>query len=76
MFSSGFPSGVTVTKKFFQLTTLQSLYDYVQVSMNMNLSRFSLITNYPKIVYDSYPKSTPLLGFGIPNFTVFIVVMH
>ena len=65
-----------MTKKFFQLTTLQALYDYVQVSMNMSLSGFFIVTNYPKVVYDSYAKSTPLLGFRIPNFTVFFVVLR
>lgn len=72
----GFPSGLTVIKKFCHNSTIQSLYDFVQVSTNMSLREFSIVTNLPRTVYDSYPKNTPLLGSGIPNFTVFIVCAH
>lgn len=70
---AGFPSGMTVVKRFYHNSTLQTLYEFVQISINTSLRNFSIITEHPRTVYESYPKNTPLLSSMIPNYTVFII---
>ena len=72
----GFPSGSTVLKKFSRFATLQTLYDFVRVTLSLEQSKFSIVTDHPRVVYDSYPMNTLLLGSGKPKPVVFQACIH
>lgn len=72
----GFPSGSAVLKKFSRFATLQTLYDFVRVTLSLEQSKFSIVTDHPRVVYDSYPMNTLLLGSGKPKPVVFQACIH
>lgn len=68
-----FPTGERKERRFQSTTTIQSLYDYVDSLGFLNVDTYSLVSNFPRVVYGSEKLSLSLKEAGLhPQASLFV----
>ncbi|XP_077234489.1 plant UBX domain-containing protein 10-like [Tasmannia lanceolata] len=68
-----FPAGQRKERRFDSSATIQSLYDYVDSLDYLKAEKFSLVSNFPRVIYSSEKHSLSLKEAGLhPQASLFI----
>ncbi|XP_021684211.2 plant UBX domain-containing protein 10 isoform X1 [Hevea brasiliensis] len=68
-----FPTGERKERRFHSTTTIQSLYDYVDSLGFLEVDTYSLVSNFPRVVYGSEKLSLSLKEAGLhPQASLFV----
>lgn len=68
-----FPAGERKERRFHSTTTIQSLYDYVDSLGCLDFEDYSLVSNFPRVVYGSEKASLTLEEAGLhPQASLFV----
>ncbi|KAF9689186.1 hypothetical protein SADUNF_Sadunf01G0065500 [Salix dunnii] len=68
-----FPTGERKERRFHSAATIQSLYDYVDSLGYLNVENYSLVTNFPRVVYGTDKVSLSLKEAGLhPQASLFV----
>ncbi|KAJ4840917.1 hypothetical protein Tsubulata_001113 [Turnera subulata] len=68
-----FPAGERKERRFHSTSTIQSLYDYVDSLGCLDVENYSLVSNFPRIVYGSDKLSLTLKESGLhPQASLFV----
>nr|DAD17982.1 TPA_asm: hypothetical protein HUJ06_019445 [Nelumbo nucifera] len=70
-----FPTGERKERRFHNTDTIQSLYDYVDSLDCLNAEKYSLVSNFPRVVYGPEKHSLSLNEAGLhPQASLFVEV--
>ncbi|KAJ7534479.1 hypothetical protein O6H91_13G096400 [Diphasiastrum complanatum] len=70
-----FPNGERRERRFHCSATVQSVYDYVDSLGSFDVVKYSLVSNFPRTVYDQEKLSLPLKDAGLhPHASLFVQV--
>ncbi|KAF8379760.1 hypothetical protein HHK36_029209 [Tetracentron sinense] len=68
-----FPTGERKERRFLSSATIQSLYDYVDSLDCLNTDKYSLVSNFPRVVYGPDKHSLSLKEGGLhPQASLFV----
>ncbi|KAJ9148128.1 hypothetical protein P3X46_030216 [Hevea brasiliensis] len=68
-----FPTGERKERRFHSTTTIQSLYDYVDSLGFLEVDAYSLVSNFPRVVYGSEKLCVSLKEAGLhPQASLFV----
>lgn len=68
-----FPNGVRKERRFNSTVTIQSLYDYVDSLGNLDAESYSLVSNFPRVVYGQEKLTLSLKEAGLhPQASLFV----
>lgn len=68
-----FPTGERKERRFYSTTTIQSLYDYVDSLDCLNAESYTLVSNFPRVVYGPEKISLSLKEAGLhPQAGLFV----
>lgn len=70
-----FPTGERKERRFHSSLTIQSLYDYVDSLDCLKAEKYSLVSNFPRVVYGAEKRSLSLKEAGLhPQASLFVEV--
>ncbi|GFS39366.1 UBX domain-containing protein [Actinidia rufa] len=70
-----FPTGESKGRRFHSMATIQSLYDYVDSIGCLEVESYSLVSNFPRVVYGPEKLSLSLEDAGLhPQASLFVEV--
>lgn len=70
-----FPTGERKERRFHSSATIQSLYDYVDSLDYLKAEKYSLVSNFPRVVYGPEKHSLSLKEVGLhPQVSLFVPV--
>ncbi|XP_043719407.1 plant UBX domain-containing protein 10-like [Telopea speciosissima] len=70
-----FPTGERKERRFYSTATIQSLYDYVDSLDCLNAENYSLVSNFPRLVYGPEKHLMSLKEAGLhPQASLFVEV--
>eukprot|EP01018_Ginkgo_biloba_P012699 Gb_09992 [translate_table: standard] len=70
-----FPNGERKERRFYSSATIQSLYDYVDSLNCLNAEKYSLVSNFPRVVYGSDKYALSLREAGLhPQASLYVQV--
>lgn len=68
-----FPTGERKDRRFHSTATIQSLYDYVDSLGCLDVESYSLVSNFPRVVYGPEKLSLSLKEAGLhPQASLFV----
>ncbi|KAF6153667.1 hypothetical protein GIB67_000900 [Kingdonia uniflora] len=68
-----FPSGERKERRFHSTSTIQSLYDYVDSLDCLSTEKYSLVSNFPRVIYNQEKYSLSLKEAGLhPQASLFV----
>ncbi|KAF8413352.1 hypothetical protein HHK36_001332 [Tetracentron sinense] len=68
-----FPTGERKERRFLSTATIQSLYDYVDSLDCLNVDKYSLVSNFPRVVYGPDKHTLSLKEAGLhPQASLFV----
>ncbi|XP_050376837.1 plant UBX domain-containing protein 10 [Argentina anserina] len=68
-----FPAGERKERRFYSTTTIQSLYDYVDSLGCLDVDDYSLVSNFPRVVYGPEKANLNLKEAGLhPQASLFV----
>jgi FAS-associated factor 2 len=68
-----FPTGERKERRFLSTATIQSLYDYVDSLGCLDVENYSLVSNFPRVVYGTDKLSISLKEAGLhPQASLFV----
>ena len=68
-----FPTGERKDRRFHSSATIQSLYDYVDSLGCLEVESYSLVSNFPRVVYGQEKLSMSLKDAGLhPQASLFV----
>ncbi|XP_010252722.1 PREDICTED: plant UBX domain-containing protein 10 [Nelumbo nucifera] len=71
-----FPNGERKERRFHNIATIQSVYDYVDSLDCLNSEKYSLVSNFPRVVYSPENRSLSLKDAGLhPQASLFVEVV-
>ncbi|OVA01487.1 UBX [Macleaya cordata] len=70
-----FPTGERKERRFYSTATIQTLYDYVDSLDCLNAEKYSLVSNFPRVVYGAEKLALSLKEVGLhPQASLFVEV--
>ncbi|XP_057850927.1 plant UBX domain-containing protein 10 [Cryptomeria japonica] len=70
-----FPNGERKERRFYSSAMIQSLYDYVDSLNCLNVEKYSLVTNFPRVVYGPDKFALSLREAGLhPQASLYVQV--
>lgn len=70
-----FPTGERKERRFHSTATIQSLYDYVDSLDCLDAEDYSLVSNFPRVVFGSEKRSLSLTEAGLhPQASLFVEI--
>jgi FAS-associated factor 2 len=68
-----FPTGERKERRFHSSATIQSLYDYVDSLGSLEVESYSLVSNFPRVIYGPEKLSASLKDAGLhPQASLFV----
>lgn len=68
-----FPTGERKERRFHSTATIQTVYDYVDSLGCLDVESYSLVSNFPRVVYGSEKLSLSLKEAGLhPQASLFV----
>lgn len=68
-----FPTGERKERRFHSDATIQLLYDYVDSLGSLEIGNYSLVSNFPRVIYGSDKLSLSLKEAGLhPQASLFV----